>query len=137
MASINRELAVLRRLLRLAQEWKILDRVPRIRLFRGEEGREFVLRYQQEELYLHLAPQPLKDIAMLMLDTGMRPGEACALQWAHLRLQPARGSKFGYLHAPGGKSNNAKRNLSLRARGAAMLAERRKGRRSDTFRLPW
>ena len=34
-ASVNRELATLRRLLRLAQEWKILDRVPRIRLLRG------------------------------------------------------------------------------------------------------
>ena len=31
-ASVNRELATLRRLLRLAQEWKVLDRIPRIRL---------------------------------------------------------------------------------------------------------
>jgi len=80
VASINRELATLRRLLRLAQEWKLIDRVPRIRLFRGEENREFVLNYQHEEWYLHMAPFPLKDIAMLMLDTGMRPGEACALE---------------------------------------------------------
>lgn len=42
-ASVNRELATLRRLLRLAQEWKVLDRVPRIRLLRGERNREFVL----------------------------------------------------------------------------------------------
>ncbi len=45
-ASVNRELATLRRLLRLAQEWKVLDRVPRIRLLRGERNREFVLSHK-------------------------------------------------------------------------------------------
>jgi hypothetical protein len=34
-ASVNRELATLRRLLRLAQEWEVLDRVPRVKLLRG------------------------------------------------------------------------------------------------------
>jgi site-specific recombinase XerD len=34
--SINRELATLRRLLRLAHEWKVIQRVPRVRLLRGE-----------------------------------------------------------------------------------------------------
>jgi integrase len=126
VASINRELATLRRLLRLAQEWKVIDRVPRIRLFRGEENREFVLTQQDEELYLHMAPAPLKDVAMHILDTGMRPGEASALEWRHVRCDPAAGSKFGYVHVPGGKSKNAKRNLSLTARVAAMLATRRK-----------
>jgi hypothetical protein len=48
-ASVNRELATLRRLLRLAPEWKIIDRVPRIRLLRGEHVREFVLSYSQEK----------------------------------------------------------------------------------------
>jgi len=43
IASVNRELATLRRALRLAQEWKVIDRVPRIRLLSGEIGREFVL----------------------------------------------------------------------------------------------
>lgn len=129
VASINRELATLRRLLRLAQEWKVIDRIPRIRLFRGEAGRDFVLSYKQEEHYLHMAPDPLRDVALLMLDTGMRPGEACGLEWAHVRLEPAIGSRFGYLHVPGGKSKNAKRNLSLTARVAAMLAARRKAAR--------
>lgn len=36
IVSVNRELATLRRALRLAHEWKILDRVPRIRLLAGE-----------------------------------------------------------------------------------------------------
>jgi len=137
VASINRELATLRRLLRLAQEWKVIARVPRIRLFRGEECREFVLGYAQEELYLHMAPRPLGDVATLILDTGMRPGEAAALEWKHVRLEPAAASKFGHLHIPGGKTKNAKRNLSLTARVAAMLARKKSGRGASPVRLSW
>jgi site-specific recombinase XerD len=75
-ASVNRELATLRRLLRLAQEWKVLDRVPRIRLLRGERNREFVLSQKLEPVYLGATPEPLKDVALLMIDTGVRVGEA-------------------------------------------------------------
>ena len=88
-ASVNRELATLRRLLRLAQEWKVLDRVPRIRLLRGERNREFVLGHGLEPAYLAAAPQPLRDVAVLMLETGVRPGEAVGLQWPDVRLQTA------------------------------------------------
>lgn len=125
VASINRELATLRRLLRLANEWRVIERLPRIRLFRGEVNREFVLSYQQEKRYLQEAPQPLGDVAMLMLDTGARPGEASALEWKYVRLNPAPGSRFGYIHIAGGKSKNTKRNLSLTARVKDMLKARR------------
>ena len=55
----------------------------------------------------------------------MRPGEAAALQWEHVRLRPAVHAKLGYIHIAGGKSKNAKRNLSLTARAAEMLKTRR------------
>jgi hypothetical protein len=35
-ATVNRALACLRRLLRLAQEWRVIDRVPRVHLLKGE-----------------------------------------------------------------------------------------------------
>lgn len=59
---VNRELATLRRLLRLSHEWKMIDRVPRIRLLRGETVREFVLGHEQEDQYLVEAPQPLHNV---------------------------------------------------------------------------
>jgi integrase len=137
VASINRELATLRRLLRLAQEWKLIDRLPRIRLFRGETNREFVLSYQQEKLYLESAPHPLADVAMLMLDTGARPGEAVGLEWRNVRLDPAPGSRFGHIRiAPGGKSKNATRNLSLTERVRAMLEARRKDAKGTRYVFP-
>lgn len=64
-STVNRALATLRRLLRLAQEWRVIDRVPRIRLVTGERNRDFVLSYGQEKIYLEFASQPLGDIAVL------------------------------------------------------------------------
>src|SRR6516225_11618945 len=58
-ATVNRQLATLRRLLRLAYEWKVINRVPRIRMLPGERNREFVLSHKQESNYLRSAPQPL------------------------------------------------------------------------------
>src|SRR5229473_5057328 len=48
VATLNRELATLRRMLRLAHEWKLIERVPRIRLLRGERVRDFVLSHENE-----------------------------------------------------------------------------------------
>ncbi len=124
-ASVNRELATLRRLLRLAQEWKVMDRVPRIRLLRGEHNREFVVSHKLEPVYLAAAPQPLKDVALLVLDTGVRVGEAVGLQWPDVYLTPAVRAKFGYIAIRKGKTKNAKRNLSLTARAAEMLKARK------------
>jgi integrase len=130
--SVNRALATLRRLLRLAQEWHVIDRVPRVRLLPGEHNREFVLSHQRERVYLEMAPQPLHDFAMLDLDTGLRVGEALALRWSDIHLEPANGAKFGYLHVKEGKSRLAKRNVPLTARVRAMLAGR-----SARAKTPW
>ncbi len=131
-ASVNRELATLRRLLRLAQEWKVLDRVPRIRLLRGERNREFVLSHRAEPIYLDAAPQPLKDVGILILETGVRPGEAANLKWADVYLNPAVHAELGYIAIrAGGKSRNAKRNLSLTARAGEMLKARKATVKSD------
>ena len=125
IASVNRELATMRRMFHLAQEWKVIDRIPKIRLFSGEFVREFVFSHEHEQVYLATAPQPLADVAMLCLDTGVRANEAASLEWKHVQLKPAAGSKFGYIQVTATNSKNSKaRNLSLTARVAAMLKER-------------
>jgi integrase len=125
LATVNRALAALRRLLRLAYEWHVIDRVPRVRLLSGERNREFILTHAQERLYLESAPQPLEDVATLILDTGLRIGEALALGWTEIHLEPAAGAKFGYLHVREGKSRFARRNTPLTARVKTMLEGRR------------
>jgi integrase len=122
--TVNRELATLRRMLRLAQEWKLIDRVPRIRLLDGERIRDFVLDRNGRQGYLETAPQPLRDIALLILETGLRIGEVLALQWEHIRLGALPGARFGYLRVVDGKSKNARRNIPLTDRAAEMLRTR-------------
>ena len=122
--TVNRELATLRRILRLAQEWKLIDRVPRVRLLDGERVRDFVLTQELEQHYLQIAPQPLKDISVLILDTGLRIGEALMLTSEHIRLKPLPRAKFGYLNVVAGKSKNARRTIPLTNRVAALLERR-------------
>jgi integrase len=122
---VNRALATLRRLLRLAYEWRVIDRVPRIRMLTGERNREFVLSHAAEADYLSHCPQPLKDVSLLILDTGLRVGEALALQWQDIHVENLNGSRLGYLYIRSGKTKNAKRHVSLTARVRKMLLERR------------
>jgi integrase len=132
---VNRQLATLRRALRLAHEWKVIDRLPKIRLLRGERTREFVLSREQEPVYLKVAPQPLRDLALLMLDTGLRDGEALALTCPDVHMKPAPTAKFGYLQVQKGKSPKARRTVSLTARVREMLAGRSK-KTSSEFVFP-
>jgi hypothetical protein len=60
--------------MRPAEDWKVIDRVPRIRLLRGERTRDFVLTHRLEPAYLEAAPQPLKDVAVLILESGRAAG---------------------------------------------------------------
>lgn len=50
--SVNRELATLRRLLRLAKKWKEIPSVPEVELLEGEINREYVLSHKLEPAYL-------------------------------------------------------------------------------------
>jgi integrase len=92
-------------MLRLAYEWRIIDRIPKIRLLRGERNREYVLSHDQERIYLEFGPQMLHDVAVLMLDTGLGPAEALALQWSDIHPD--------YLQVREGKIPYRARSLSL------------------------
>jgi integrase len=135
-ASVNRSLATLRRLLRLAYDWRVIDRVPKITLLPGERIREFVLSYAEEARYLNATPQPLRDVATLILDTGFRVGEALSLEWKDVHFEPAQGSRFGFIHIAVGKSKYAKRNISLTARVRGMLEGRFNGDEGWVFAAP-
>jgi len=134
-ATVNRELATLRRILRLAYEWKELQRVPRIRLLTGERTRDFVLSPQAEAIYLGACPQPLQDMAVLMLETGLRIGEVLRLQWSDVTFQPVNGARFAFLRVREGKSLNARRIVPLTDRAAAMLRVRRESQERESASL--
>lgn len=65
---------------------------------------------------------PLLDVSVLLLDTGLRLGEALTMEWPQVRLEPAQGAKFGYLTVLSGKAKSRKsRNVPLSERVVAML----------------
>jgi integrase len=127
-ATINRELATLRRLLRLAHEWEVILRVPKVRLLRGERNRTFVLNYTQEAAYFAAlsGDSDLHDVALLLIETGLRIGEGLSLPWTDVRLTPATGATYGYLTVRAVNSKNSKsRNVPLTSRVSGMLERRR------------
>jgi integrase len=125
IGSVNRELATLRRALRLAQVWKEIDRVPKIELLSGEQEREFVLSHADEQLYLEAASPLLHDMGIVMLDTGLRVGENISLQWPDVRFAPAAGAPLGYLKVRACHSKNSKsRNPPLTERTVTVLQSR-------------
>ena len=117
-------------MLRLAHEWREIARVPKIRLLSGERIRDFVLSRKQEESYLAICPQPLHGIALLILETGLRIGEALKMEWADVTLQPVNGARFGFLRVREGKSKTARRIIPLTDRASGMLKPRRESQSS-------
>jgi len=83
-----------------------------------------VLSRRIEEAYLAACAQPLADIALLILEAGLRIGEALGLPWADVELDPLAGSRFGYIRIRDGKSKNARRTLPLTDKAAQMLRNR-------------
>jgi integrase len=136
VTSVNRELATLSRLLHIAVEFKVIVKTPKIRRLKGEAEHDFVLSYDQEKEYLSLAPQTLKDAAILLVDTGLRIGELTRLEWADIHLEPVGSAKFGYVRVRKGKSRNAKRNVSLTARVKQMLTDRLKREPTSAWVFP-
>src|SRR5437867_6220252 len=75
-------------------------------------------RSYARSLYLLAASQPLRDIATMMLETGMRPEEVCGIRRENVHLDQ------GYLFNAFGKTNAARRKVPLTEKACAVLARR-------------
>ena len=74
----------------------------------------------------------LHDVAVVLLDSGLRLGEALALEWTDVHLGPVGGARYGWVQVKDGKSTNAKRTVPLLERVTCLLAEKKK-----TATSPW
>jgi len=82
-ARVNRELQVLSKIFTLAEEAKLIEAKPKIRLFKVSNRRERYLSADEEKALMEaLAGQEwLKNIVTVALHTGMRQGEIFSLRW--------------------------------------------------------
>lgn len=120
-STINRHLATLKRALRLAAKWRIIQRVPAIEMLSGENQREFVLSRKQQREYLEVCPEFLRQWAGFAVETGMRRKEIRSLKWPDVHFDPVGEARCGYVHVRGTKSRSSKRNLSLTATAQMIL----------------
>jgi integrase len=93
-------------------------------------------------VYLAACSAPIADIAILLLDTCLRLGEALSLEWPQVRIAPANGAKFGYLTVLSGKAKSRRsRNVPLSARVVEMLSRWAPQEKGYVFRredgMPW
>ncbi len=126
IATVNGDLRTLRRLLNLAVEWKELTYAPPIHEVPGSNGRDYVLNWVTEAKYLGAASQNLRDAAVILLDTGLRPqSELFVLEWQNVELTARPETPNGVIHIRGGKSEAAKRSVPLTIRAADLLRRRK------------
>jgi integrase len=121
VTSINRELQILRRILRLAVEWGAVESTIKVRLLPGEERRERVLSIDEESRYLAAAHEPLASIASVLVDSGLRPDEAYRMRWESITWVNGRHGTFLVTH---GKTAAARRVLPMTPRVRAILESR-------------
>ena len=136
-ANTNNALRTLRRMLKRGQEWGLIHTVPKIRLVE-EPGREIMLEPWMEANLLAVMEiertpsskhspqsanygwQPLRDVLLIMLDTGMRPAEVFRMEWEHVKWDR------GLIFVPRSKSRKSKRYVPLSERVKAALLVRAK-----------
>jgi integrase len=70
--NINCALKTLRRMMHLAEEWELAVRIPKIKLAK-EYGRSLLLNDEAERKLLPFCGPLLRDVVILIRDSGMRP----------------------------------------------------------------
>lgn len=104
VASVNRELAVLKHLFTKAIEWNFLKSNPAkpVKLFKENNRRLRFLNEGEVNSLLSNCNGYLKDIVLLALNTGMRKGEIFHLKWQDINFE------LRLIHVSDSKNNEAR-----------------------------
>jgi integrase len=128
-ATINRELACLKAMYFHAAKGGHDFRNPLSKKLVGNEAVKFlnenneqnrVLTFEEQQKYLSAANDNLKDVATMILETGMRPEEVYRIRIENVFPDQS------YLFNPFGKTKAAKRNIPLNAMALAIITKRMK-----------
>src|SRR5258707_5156136 len=122
-ATINRDLSCLRQILGIAVNEELIPRSPffggRVE-FLHEKGRERTLSFDEERKYLKAATLVLRDVGIIMVEMGLRPGEIFQLRHEDVRIEPPT----TYVHVREGKSDMAIRDVPITSRALPVLNRR-------------
>ena len=84
---VNRSLACLRRMLRIAYEDRKIPAVPKIRLSKEPAARKGFLELEKFEELLKALPVHLRPLILFLYWCGVRLGEAMQIEWSQVDLQ--------------------------------------------------
>jgi integrase len=143
-ATVNRELAALRRAFALAVEHERLSAAPRIRLLSERNVRQGFVSPAEFEKILDALPEHLRDVARFGFLTGWRRSEILKLEWKHVHQGDER------ITLPGELSKNGQPRTipfvgslaeiiarRLAVRGASVHVFHRNGKPIKDFRGAW
>jgi integrase len=104
-STLNRHLAVVKRLYNLAIEWGVADRNPaaRVKKLREENAREEWLTVEEACRLVEAAPDYLRPAILLALNTGARRGELTALKWSEVNFETGT---ISFLRTKSGRRRN-------------------------------
>jgi len=121
IATVNSTIRVLRSVLTHAVEDGLLDFAPKLKVLKGANVRKWVLLPEQDDAYLDACTEPLRTVAVIILDAGLRPDECFRLRWDHIRFVDA---KRAVIVVPGTKSDAAARPVPMTPRVRGMIEAR-------------
>jgi integrase len=123
-ATVNRELACLKALFTFAN-LQSKNPVSQVKFLPEDNEQTRVITYDEQSKYLAVATPMLRDVAVLMLETGMRPEEVYRMQPHNVHLDQ------DYYFNPHGKTKAAKRRIKLTATAKSIVARRMALRQGD------
>src|SRR5712692_8870013 len=114
-AGVNRDLACLRTF----RNWCVRMSYPigqfHVQLFPEGPGNMRIVSFAEERTYMQHADPLLRDVATIIAETGMRPGEVFGAHGEHLNLEER------YIFVPTGKTRFARRTIPLTNRVCGAL----------------
>ncbi len=119
-ATVNRELALIRTVVNYAKpgHWQTIsspDRSHRLKFLTEDSKKDRHIDSSEIRRYLRECSRPLKDVARIMLYTGMRPSEVMVLDC------PSINFFTGFIQISDGKTEAAKRKIKMNARVRAIM----------------
>lgn len=127
--SVNNAIRTLRRILSKCETRGFIHNAPKLQTV-TEIPREAVYSKEQENELLRLAPQPLRDVAMIIFDAGMRPEEVFRVRVADVDLITK------YIQVERGKSKKARRRIPISDRCMEILKARISGKEATDWLFP-
>ncbi|HEX8288156.1 MAG TPA: tyrosine-type recombinase/integrase [Pyrinomonadaceae bacterium] len=118
--SVNLGLRVLKTIFKRLISAKVLSDNPAKDIKRLPENEKsfHVLSRDEEKVYLLARPQPLQDMASIMLETGMRPNEVNELKRKNISIEK------GFLQIENGKTRSSNRKVWLSDKALKLLQAR-------------